>query len=585
MVDVKLRYEHLLFAVCCVFIFSLLVAVQINVPMQSDDYSYLSLGGNIEGLINHYLSWSGRLAADLTSSTLLSLFQKNIYSALNSLALVSLLLLCTMLPSFIFNEKSTARDCLTFLILFFVYWIANPNLGQTTFWIVGSANYLWTTLYTLMFFCIFSLAVNRSARKIYIPVIFLCGFAGGITNEHTGWIAFAFVLFSYLFHRFEKNQRQIRYIYASGFLGGLLGWLVLIFSPGNINRANKFQEWYSKGIFERIDIHLYSRLPSILSSFIFAFILIILILAMQMAFTSPKYSKPTSDNKLFMEKPKVLGRWFLFFLVCGFLSSLMLVGAPAPPPRTGNGTLVLFLIAASLLMHSHNREFNKGGACLTYYGVVFSFALVYFIPSYYLIHFSMKRTHYQEQVRNTLIVDAVKSGATTVSIPDFRFSKLIKFNDRFDLYHNGPIMARYHGGHLKDITVSNIWFDYGTIIENDYELPINKEIYNKLALNKIIFYSEPNQPFFKNSQWALFEFNAEPSLNLTKERKILIHFKKSNDAEDIKIDMGRPHTAKIGNKFYYAHPLSDDLLNGKIKSVQISVYSNTGKDSDILIDF
>lgn len=575
--------KYYLFATYCLFAFLLLYLVQINIPMQSDDYRYLSLGGDFSALVKHYFGWSGRLAADVTSSTILSVFPKWIYSALNSLALVALLLLCTKLPALILNEKMMARDGVTFLVLFFTYWISNTNLGQTTFWIVGSANYLWTNLYIVMFFCIFSFLTSRNIKAIYIPVVFLCGFVGGVTNENTGWITFSFVLFCYLHHRFDENIRLIRCVYASGFLGGLLGWLTLILAPGNSIRAKYFQGWYSLDVDQRIDIHLYDRLPSFLGNYTFVFIFIILIFAMQMATTSTNINFSCEKNLLRIRENSSR-RLFLFFIACGLLSMLMMVGAPGIAPRAGNGTLIFFLMALSSLIYTCNRASTKSSVNVIQCVVILSFAVIYFIPSYYLVHFSSQRTAYQEKFRNDLVSHAVKTGVDSVSIPDFYFSRLLKNSDRFDLYHNGHEMAKFYGGKLKNIAKYNVGFDYSAITKNNGEIKIERNIFSDLVLHKVIFYSEPGRPFFKKIDFILFEFNESPAAILTNKNKNIFFHIKSNDSSFINADIGRPGAVKVGNKYYFSRQLPDGALKNGIKAFEFGVFDHVGRDSFISIN-
>src|SRR5690606_4744873 len=46
---------------------------------------------------------------------------------------------------------SRGVDAGALALVFALYWIANPDLGQTTFWIVGAANYLWTSVFNFGF--------------------------------------------------------------------------------------------------------------------------------------------------------------------------------------------------------------------------------------------------------------------------------------------------------------------------------------------------------------------------------------------------------------------------------------------------
>lgn len=131
----------------------------INVPMHSDDYSYLLLGTDLDAHIHHYLAWSGRFVADYVSGFLLGQLNYYVYTFLNSLALTTLLYTITLIPSII--DKTYKFNSFRFLCIAMMYWIANPNLGETSFWIVGSANYLWTNMFISIFLAYYFHILNK----------------------------------------------------------------------------------------------------------------------------------------------------------------------------------------------------------------------------------------------------------------------------------------------------------------------------------------------------------------------------------------------------------------------------------------
>ncbi|MEX8987039.1 DUF6056 family protein, partial [Salmonella enterica] len=73
-------------------------------------------------------------------------------------------------------------DYLLFPLIFFTYWISNPNLGQTTFWIVGAANYLWTNLFVVVWLFFFYTITIKNSKAIS-PWVALLSFMAGCSNE------------------------------------------------------------------------------------------------------------------------------------------------------------------------------------------------------------------------------------------------------------------------------------------------------------------------------------------------------------------------------------------------------------------
>ena len=583
---IKKNYKFWTFLLCFMFAFSLLYAVQINVPIHSDDYRYLHLGGDVKALLDNYLTWSGRLVADLIASSILSL-EKPVYSALNSLALSVFLLLTTLLPSYILNSKLKARDALNFCILFFVYWIANTNLGQTTFWIVGSANYLWTNLFIVIFLFLFTIFTNRNTKYYFIPIAFLFSYIAGATNENTGWLAFIFVLFRYWHCNPQEKGCLSRILYASGVIGGLFGWLTLLLSPGNYKRSQypDFQGWYSRTIYERIDIHLYERLPNYLSDYIFVFILITIILAVLLSYSSLDDESFSINKHINRMTSNILIHYVLFFILCGILSGVLLVGAPYIAARVGNGTLCQLLLALAFTMHAFSRTSIKSSTKVIFYSTILIFTSSYFLTSYYLVYSAFKKTHAQEQIRNSIIMASIQSNSNEAIIPEFYFSRLLKESDRFDPYHNGWEMARYFGGNLNDDKQYPIAINYGAIIDNDDELFVNTDIAHDLTLHRVILYSEPTWPITKLNQFILFEFNASPHSKIQKQDKLIFFHIYRNDGSFLNADVGKPHAIKIGSKFYYARKLSEKILINDVKSINFGVFDNTGRDSNFVVNY
>src|SRR5699024_726742 len=125
-------------------VFMLVYLCALLIPFHSDDYSYFQQGLSVQTRIEHYFNWSGRLMTGFTSSYLLNLFSRPFYIAINSVVLLLVFMSISLLTHIIVQKPSNhASVVMTFGMVFMAYWVGNPSLGQTSFWIVGSANYLW----------------------------------------------------------------------------------------------------------------------------------------------------------------------------------------------------------------------------------------------------------------------------------------------------------------------------------------------------------------------------------------------------------------------------------------------------------
>ncbi|XEI34077.1 DUF6056 family protein [Aeromonas veronii] len=553
-----IRYHAcFLYVLAFAVIFLLLFSVQIVTPMQSDDYSYLAMGGNIDRYFHHYISWSGRISADVTSSSLLYFFSKKWYSALNSLALTSLIFMISYLPTHISNRRLALSNVFAFVVLFLIYWIANTNLGQTTFWIVGSANYLWTNLYIIAYIYLLVFFARRFFVSLVVSYfsllcVFCVGAIAGCSNENTGVFAFLFTVFAWFLYR--RNNSELRSsVFFVGSIGVLFGWIILVCSPGNVIRANYFSAWYSQSLSWRIDEHVYSRFPSMMEQYWLVFL--VAILAMLTIFISEKEENETGS---------FFAKFSMFFFLSAILAALLMVGAPAIPSRTGNGSLVFFLIMLSFIF-SIQSCYNENAAKNVFTFFILSLS-IYFVPSYKLVYSAYNETAYQEEVRNDIIESSKRNGKVNISIPDFNFSRLIRSVDAFDLYHNPDAMGKYWG--VNTVNVFSIPFNYGAIAKDNNNLDVNKEIGYGMVLHKIYLYKTPSKPFYRNQTRLIFELNKNPQ-DLPKDIKIYVHLKGvgiNSKADDfvskykfINADIGQSKGYMIGEKYYVEQGISQNI--------------------------
>lgn len=512
------------------------------------------------------MGWSGRLSADLTSSILLHFFGKELYSALNSLALTSLILMISYLPTHISSRRITPSNVLAFVVLFMIYWAANTNLGQTTFWIVGSANYLWTNLYImayiyLLVFFARNIFISLPSSYISLLCIFCIGVIAGCSNENTGIFAFIFTVIAWFIYK--NNDVKLRFpVFLVGSIGTLLGWFILICSPGNAKRASNeaFKGWYSQSLSWRIDEHIYSRFPSMMQQYWLVFV--IAILAMLILLVSERNENKTVG---------VFAKFSMFFFFSSIFAALLMVGAPGIAPRTGNGSLVLFLTMLSFIF-SIQSIYSENAARNAF--IFFALSLsIYFMPSYKLVYSAYNETAYQEKVRKDIIEESKGRGKMDISIPNFNFTRLIKELDSFDLFHSPSAMGKYWG--VNRIDIYQVPFSYGEIAKKDNFLTVDKNIGYGMVLHKIFIYEKPSKPFYEKQGRIIFELNKNPQ-DLPENIKVYVHLKgagingKANDFvrkyQFINADIGRSKGYMIGGKYYVERDLP---LNINIEDIDV----------------
>ncbi|WP_235365861.1 DUF6056 family protein, partial [Proteus terrae] len=338
-----------------VLFFMCFFSVAFFTPMHSDDYTYYTFGFDPEIHLAHYIRWSGRVVSDYISPFILSFSNNIIISLFTSIAATLLIFTISLIARS--GNKITYNDCLISLYVFLLYWLSNTNLGQTTFWVVGTANYLWTSLFILLF--IYRILNNKNFSILTLILAFI----SSCSNENSGYIPFLLCLYLLIieFYNHKKINKTIL-IYS---IISLIGFLILILAPGNYFRASLYPDWYSKPIYEKLFIHFIDRVPMILSS-------------LWLTFCSFSIISIFGDcNKNTKKNTSII-----IFLLFSALSLTALFAAPSYQSRSANIVLIFLLCAISIFISQ--LSFKKINQKISLF-IIFSYILIVFITSYTLI--------------------------------------------------------------------------------------------------------------------------------------------------------------------------------------------------------
>lgn len=288
------------FVLNAVVIYILIYFSAYHIPFHSDDYVFTLRGISLQAHLNHYLNWEGRIIGDYIASLLLNLFSKPVYMAINTLVFLSVVINISLIPLVLQGRSWIHKDSSLFLwISFMMYWLCNPNLGQTSFWIVGSAIYLWPLMwlsfYLLYLFKLLAEETKQLSCNSCKQTFVLCilGFFSGLSNEATGAVTVFFTLFLLFIYQKGLTFSLKDYscvpngqliddrckILLKGLLSSLAGFLLLILAPGNFVRlSTSFPAWESTPLGNKIVFHLLWRVPDAISRFWLAFLIISVIL-------------------------------------------------------------------------------------------------------------------------------------------------------------------------------------------------------------------------------------------------------------------------------------------------------------------
>jgi len=233
-----------------------------------DDYGYASLSyvgdysRNIQGnayslkqmlafLKTHYQSWGGRL---IPLFSLLAVLRWNIwfYRVTQSVVLSLIILFSNILIEKTYKIKSNNVVLRVILIAF--YGIIPIELHKDgTYWASAAVAYVWPFVWILGAGILLNLYNYRCQKKLLLIIILLAFLCIGLSQEQTFFVAF-FMLIGYLVKYIcDKRKNSTVYSIIISITALLIGFGLLMLSPGNSNRANNqiYSEFYSLNIFDR----------------------------------------------------------------------------------------------------------------------------------------------------------------------------------------------------------------------------------------------------------------------------------------------------------------------------------------------
>lgn len=427
-------------------------------PMQSDDYSYLLKGLDLQTHVNHYLSWSGRFISDYISSAILILTNDLAKAFLTSVAFVSIALIITSIPSVLYKTKNTL---LSFLFVFSLYWVVNPTLGQTVFWVVGAANYLFTNLFICLYLLFLSLYLSHG-RKYIIPLL-IFSIPAGLSNENTSVIVVCISVVSTVYDIIKNKS----YLLLTSSILVIIGACLLILSPGNFSRASNqaFEWWTQMTLSGKAKYFIKYAVPISLKRIWPLLITSIILLAISYNLKKDKEQFITSA---------------LFFLA-GFASIFSMMFAPTFPERALSGPCLFMIISCSI---SFNIISNNSKKLCSY--ILMPLTLIYiiiFIFSYTIMLYSYNRLQIQEKIRMNDIHENISGGETTFLIPNFYWPPSFKRGDSVDKFSPDKKLGELYGVESIDAFEPN--FDYSILIDGDKKT-INHDLGNGITLSEII---------------------------------------------------------------------------------------------------
>lgn len=472
-------------------------------PLHSDDYKYAMLGNTFDAHIHHYLTWSGRVVADYASTLLLASESRFIISAMTGLLVVAFCYFIVKTPTGTLRWKK--HDTSIFALIFLTFWLSNPNIGQVVFWIVGSANYLWTNLFVVAW--IWNLYRIHTQREEHTQIAMLIlGLLAGCSNESIAPFVVGLAALAIVHDLWQHKKLKLnKCLY---FVTTLIGASILIFCPGNYQRA-KGEDWYHASLVEQVVIHLKERMPGHLaliwiSYVILALLALILLYAQKKGFRFNKFNL----------------RLVVLSMLIGIGTSFIMVASPSYPDRVVMSTFVFFLLAISFLarelLNTLDRAADRGVSAINVLlaGI--------FIWSYTLMCTAYIHVYQQDLVRLDIIEAQQQQHKREFVIPDFDFPRMQNRGGEFDFWHEDAVYGKYFG--VQSIARKSTGVDYSIMVSS-----------KPMKLN------ETTNAWF-NGKGILLLVGAQP---LSGSLKIAV------DGKDINVPLSQFEAIQINEMYWY----------------------------------
>ncbi|HCC5748835.1 TPA: hypothetical protein M5802_002558 [Morganella morganii] len=433
---------------------SLVFYIEYITPLQSDDYAYIEKGIGLDSHIHHYMTWSGRFITDYLSSFTLIYLNSFYKAALISISLTLMIYCIYKIPNILTGKD---RNPLSFVIIYIIFWLSTPTLGETVFWIVGAANYLFTNLFICLYLLFLSFYIKNGKA---LPILIALSFFAGCSNENTSVMVFCISMLSSVY-LYVRDRNKI--IFISTFFV-LVGLLVLVLSPGNAVRAARpaFAAWYDRDIIDRLIFHYFRRVPLALWRIKFIFIPAVTMIAIM----------------FFLQRKRecILP---IVFVIAAIGSIFIMMMSPTFPKRALSGAVIFLLISISFSMTFllENQETKK-----KLINLITALLVMIFIYSYTLMVYSYGRISDQYAIRMSSINYNLDIGKKIFSIPSFYYPRSLSDGDSVDTYSDKWVMGRSFG--VKNIISQDTGYDYSAIRNGDIHKITSGDFVKSIIIDK-----------------------------------------------------------------------------------------------------
>lgn len=233
----------------------LLFLAHCSVPFMMDDEWYATnlatgealqtFGDVLEGQVWHYNNWGGR-------SITHGILQLTIMTG--ELCADILNVLMTLLLAYMMCVVSNQRKAGDFLLALSLMLGLNANVKMSMFWQSGLVNYIYSTVWILVFLWAYlRLADNPEIQDLPFVTLWMIplGFITGWSNENMGPTCLVLAVLVILYRKFVQKKQIAVWMYL-GAVTALVGSALVILAPGNFVRKAAIEDnGFLKAVLDR----------------------------------------------------------------------------------------------------------------------------------------------------------------------------------------------------------------------------------------------------------------------------------------------------------------------------------------------
>ena len=249
-------FNRLMALAVVIFIFALMFALNNLMPLHRDDYDYSMIwktGEHLNSLhdvfnstYRHYFFHGGRFFSVFCLN--LFLWLGKFYFDIANAFLFAVLVILIYLHA---RRKFQFDEFKILAAIGLMAWLSFPHFGEVAIWKSGSTVYLWSAVPVAIFLLPYNFILAESWKfsqgKIFALGMFLLGIISGGSVENLG-VTVTILTALISFYYYKKNILKLWMV--SGFIGSLIGLIILIAAPGNYVRYDVQSS--GKGIFAHI---------------------------------------------------------------------------------------------------------------------------------------------------------------------------------------------------------------------------------------------------------------------------------------------------------------------------------------------